>query len=59
MIYVPFRDTFLDFECCWLAISRPVEVGKSYIPQKKALMCCLKAILKLEELLSWEAPDEF
>ena len=29
--------TFLDFKIQQLPILRPVEVGKSYIPQKKAL----------------------
>ena len=28
----------LDFQLWWLAVSMPVEVGKSYIPQKKALL---------------------
>ena len=28
---------FLDFQIQQLAILKPVEVGKSYIPQKKAL----------------------
>ena len=27
----------MDFETWWLAISRPVEIEKSYIPQNKAL----------------------
>ena len=29
--------TFLDFQIQQVAILKPVEVGKSYIPQKKAL----------------------
>ena len=29
--------TFLDLQIQQLAILKPVEVGKSYIPQKKAL----------------------
>ena len=32
-----FQALFLDFQIQQLAILRPVEVGKSYIPQKKAL----------------------
>ena len=38
LIYVVFQTLFLDFELCWIAISRPVEAGKSHIPQKKALL---------------------
>ena len=30
-------NIFSDFKLWWLAISTPVKVGKSYIPQKKAL----------------------
>ena len=33
-----FHTLFSDFEIWWLAISLPVEVGKCYIPQKKALL---------------------
>ena len=33
-----FQALFLDFQIQQLAILKPVEVGKSYIPQKKALM---------------------
>ena len=33
-----FQTLFSDFKIWRLAISRPVEVGKSYIPQKKALL---------------------
>ena len=32
-----FQTLFLDFQIQQLAILKPVEVGKSYIPQKKAL----------------------
>ena len=32
-----FQALFLDFQIQQLTILRPVEVGKSYIPQKKAL----------------------
>ena len=32
-----FEALFLDFQIQQLAILKPVEVGKSYIPQKKAL----------------------
>ena len=32
-----FQALFLDFQIQQLAILKPVEVGKSYIPQKKAL----------------------
>ena len=32
-----FLALFLDFQIQQLAILKPVEVGKSYIPQKKAL----------------------
>ena len=32
-----FQALFLDFQIQQLAISKPVEVGKSYISQKKAL----------------------
>ena len=32
-----FQALFLDFQIQQLTISKPVEVGKSYIPQKKAL----------------------
>ena len=41
LIYVikrPFSYTFMDFKHKRLTISRPVEVGKNYIPQKKALL---------------------
>ena len=41
MIYVVkmhlFQALFLDFQIQQLAILKPVEVRKSYIPQKKAL----------------------
>ena len=40
MIYVvkcTFLGTFLDFELQQLAISKSVDVEKSYIPQKAAL----------------------
>ena len=32
-----FQALFLDFQIQQLAILKPVEVGKSYTPQKKAL----------------------
>ena len=32
-----FKRLFLDFELWRLTISMPVEVGKSYLPQKKAI----------------------
>ena len=32
-----FPEFFSDFELCWLAISQPVDLGESYIHQKKAL----------------------
>ena len=32
-----FQTLFLDFKLWWLPISRSVEVGKRYLPQKKAL----------------------
>ena len=32
-----FPEFFSDFELCWPAISKPVDLGESYIPQKKAL----------------------
>ena len=32
-----FQALFLDFQIQQHAILKPVEVGKSYIPQKKAL----------------------
>ena len=32
-----FPEFFSDFELCRPAISKPVDLGKSYIPQKKAL----------------------
>ena len=32
------RTVFLDFDFWWLTISRPYEVKKSYISQKKALL---------------------
>ena len=32
------QTLFSDFEIWRLAISRPVKVGKSYIPEKKALL---------------------
>ena len=31
------RTFFPDFELCWPAISKPVDLGESYIHQKKAL----------------------
>ena len=36
-----------------IAMSRPVKIGKTYIPQKKALLPIyfLKEVLKLEEFL--------
>ena len=38
----------------------PVDLGKSNTPQKKAFFTGrLKADLKLEEFLPWEAPDKF
>ena len=43
---------FLVLKLWWLAISRPVEV-------ESPILCCLKVILKLEEYLSCEVPDEF
>ena len=58
MIYIvnaPFSGIFSEFEHWQLAISKPVELGKSYIPQKKAL---LKEVLKLREFLPWKAPDK-
>ena len=33
--------TFSGFQIQQLAILKPVEVGKSYIPQKKALYCAV------------------
>ena len=33
-----FEALFLDFQIQQLSILKPVEVGKSYIPQKKALL---------------------
>ena len=33
-----FHTLFSDFEIWWLTISMPVVEGKSYIPQKKALL---------------------
>ena len=32
-----FPEFFSDFELSWLAISQPVDLGESYIHQKKAL----------------------
>ena len=47
-----FHTLFFDFKLKWLTISRPIEVGKSYIPQKKALLpIVLKKKLKLKEFL--------
>ena len=36
--YNIIQTFFSDFELSWLAISRPVEVAKSYISQKQALL---------------------
>ena len=36
-LFIIIQALFLDFQIQQLAILKPVEVGRSYIPQKKAL----------------------
>ena len=55
------KNTFFgEFEI-WRPITfEPADLRKSYIPQKKTFfISCLKATLRLEEFLPWNAPDKF
>ena len=55
--YIRSCTRLLLFGMFELAISKPVKLGKSYIPVP--ITNCLKEVLKLEDFLPWNAPDEF
>ena len=51
------QKLFSDFKLWWLAVSMPVEVGKIYIPQKKALLSIVwKKFWNWTNFQPWQAP---